>query len=79
MRSQAVSEALSGVWQQAHAAALGGYLRSSQVIERSLELQLGAEQKARSRAEAEAAALGAHRVSAHPLTLWLDEGCNQVD
>lgn len=43
---------------------MGGHLRSSQVIGRSLELQLGAEQRARSRAEAEARALGAHRVRA---------------
>ena len=47
---------------QAHAAAVGGYLRSSQVIGRSLELQLACEQKARSQAEAEAQGRGAQRV-----------------
>lgn len=41
---------------------MGGYLRSSQVIGRSLELQLACEQRARSRAEAEVQGLGVQRV-----------------
>ena len=67
----ACSEALRLVGGQVHVAAVGDYLRSSQVIGCSLKLQLEGEQRARSQAEAAALAAGAQAVSCAPYTLPL--------